>query len=154
MAAISMEQPHRLEAVIVRRRLTRIDTPMSGDEMVPGVPLEDVAHIVQVALTPVFLLSGIASLLNVINPRQGGLADTADGLHEQLLAAEGAEAGVLGGRLPRMRRRRQVIDVARSLPSASVRRSSRCSRGARNTAVATGLFLCSVPRSRAPWSVS
>ena len=33
------------------------------------VPLDSVAHVIQVALTPVFLLSGIGTLLNVINTR-------------------------------------------------------------------------------------
>ncbi|MGH7046423.1 MAG: hypothetical protein ACREE2_08540 [Stellaceae bacterium] len=35
----------------------------------PATPLELVAHIIQLALTPVFLLSGIATLLNVFSTR-------------------------------------------------------------------------------------
>jgi hypothetical protein len=37
----------------------------------PNLPLDTVAHIIQVALTPVFLLSGIATLLNVFSTRLG-----------------------------------------------------------------------------------
>ena len=32
-----------------------------------GTALDNIAHIIQVALTPVFLLSGIATLLNVFS---------------------------------------------------------------------------------------
>jgi hypothetical protein len=44
-----------------------------------GAP-EDVAHIIQVALTPVFLLTGVSGLLNVFNARLtriGGRAESA-----------------------------------------------------------------------------
>lgn len=114
--------------------------------MAMGVPLEDIAHIVQVALTPVFLLSGIASLLNVINARQGRLADAADALCDQLLAADCVEAAALSARLMRMRRHLQVIDAARACGAFA----AICTCAAtfalflgalRNTAVASGLFL-------------
>jgi hypothetical protein len=39
--------------------------------IIPNLPLDTVAHIIQVALTPVFLLSGIATLLNVFSTRLG-----------------------------------------------------------------------------------
>jgi len=45
--------------------------------------LENAAHIVQLALTPVFLLSGIAALLNVFATRLGRVADQADRLSAQ-----------------------------------------------------------------------
>lgn len=38
------------------------------------------AHIVQMALTPIFLLTGIASLLNVFSTRLGRIADQVDKL--------------------------------------------------------------------------
>lgn len=40
--------------------------------------LEAVTHVVQVALTPIFLLSGIAALLNVFASRLGRVADRVD----------------------------------------------------------------------------
>ena len=40
-----------------------------------GSALDTVAHIIQVALTPVFLLSGIATLLNVFSSRLARVAD-------------------------------------------------------------------------------
>ncbi len=44
--------------------------------------LEAAAHVVQLALTPVFLLSGIATLLNVFATRLGRVADQTDKLSE------------------------------------------------------------------------
>ena len=46
--------------------------------------VESVAHVIQVALTPVFLLSGIASLLGVLSARLARVADRVDALAEQL----------------------------------------------------------------------
>lgn len=45
--------------------------------------LETAAHVVQQALTPVFLLSGIAALLNVFASRLARVADQADALARQ-----------------------------------------------------------------------
>jgi hypothetical protein len=45
--------------------------------------LEAASHVVQLALTPVFLLSGIAALVNVFATRLGRVADQADTLSEQ-----------------------------------------------------------------------
>jgi hypothetical protein len=46
--------------------------------------VESVAHVIQVALTPVFLLSGIASLLGVLSTRLARVADRVDALADQL----------------------------------------------------------------------
>jgi hypothetical protein len=40
-----------------------------------GTALDTIAHIIQVALTPVFLLSGIATLLNVFSTRLSRVGD-------------------------------------------------------------------------------
>src|SRR4051812_26686024 len=49
----------------------------------PGNTLDTAAHVVQLALTPIFLLAGIASLLNVFTTRLGRIADRAHQLlHE------------------------------------------------------------------------
>ncbi len=86
---------------------------MTSGEMTMGVPLEDIAHIIQVALTPVFLLSGIGSLLNVINARLGRVADRADALADQMGKSSGAEAQALYSRLLRLRRRVRALDISR-----------------------------------------
>jgi hypothetical protein len=47
----------------------------SGFRSMTSETLESAAHVVQLALTPVFLLSGIAALLNVFATRLGRVAD-------------------------------------------------------------------------------
>jgi len=65
------------------------------------------AHVVQLALTPVFLLSGIAALLNVFASRLGRVADQADGVAEQPDGTRGRE-----DRLRVLRWRARVLDWA------------------------------------------
>ena len=73
---------------------------------VDAVPLDSIAHVIQVALTPVFLLSGIGALLNVFNTRLARVSDhvshTAD-----LLAADpqSADAALMRSHIRRLRRR-------------------------------------------------
>ncbi|RVU21121.1 DUF2721 domain-containing protein [Methylobacterium oryzihabitans] len=69
--------------------------------------LDSTAHIIQVALTPVFLLSGIATLLNVFSTRHGRIADQVEKLSD--LAADDP-VRVL--RLADLRRRSLALDVA------------------------------------------
>ena len=74
--------------------------------------VDSVAHVIQVALTPIFLLSGIASLLGVLSTRLGRVADRVDSLAERLEAAEPAERSRLQLRLTYLRRRSHVLDAA------------------------------------------
>ncbi len=71
------------------------------------VTLEAAAHIVQMALTPVFLLSGIAALLNVFAGRLGRVADQTDAL-----AAEPEDSGGRDSRLRVLRMRSHAMDWA------------------------------------------
>jgi hypothetical protein len=68
-----------------------------------AVTLEGAAHIIQLALTPVFLLSGIAALLNVFANRLGRVADQTDKL------AEDPQTEVRDRRLRRLRLRSVVL---------------------------------------------
>ena len=65
-------------------------------DAINAVPLDNIAHVIQVALTPVFLLSGIGALLNVFNTRLARVSDhvshTAD-----LLAADPPGPPAAGG---------------------------------------------------------
>jgi Protein of unknown function (DUF2721) len=74
--------------------------------------LESVAHVIQVALTPVFLLSGIASLLGVLSTRLARVADRVDALAEQLEADGPVDRRKLRRRLTYLRRRSHVLDAA------------------------------------------
>jgi uncharacterized membrane protein len=72
--------------------------------------LDEAAHLIQVALTPVFLLSGIAALLNVFAGRLARVADQLTALtaaiqKEPASAEQTKQLGLL-------RRRSLILDVA------------------------------------------
>jgi hypothetical protein len=65
----------------------------------PILPLDMVAHIIQVALTPVFLLSGIATLLNVFSTRLARVADRVDQITKGLEDTDAGEVALLAVQL-------------------------------------------------------
>ena len=73
---------------------------------------DSVAHIIQIALTPVFLLSGIASLLGVFSTRLARVADRVDALTEKFETAGRSERKRLEKRLNYLRRRSHFLDAA------------------------------------------
>ena len=75
----------------------------------PISPLDLVAHVIQVALTPVFLLSGIATLLNVFSTR---LARVADLIAKVTDGGDVADIAELGVYLSHLRRRSLALDGA------------------------------------------
>ncbi len=83
--------------------------------MTGGVPVDSIAHVIQVALTPVFLLSGIGTLLGVFNTRLARVSDHAEHASTLLKDCEDAEAAVLLAHLRRLRRRTVALDVAIAL---------------------------------------
>jgi hypothetical protein len=74
----------------------------------PLSPLDNAAHIVQLALTPVFLLSGVAALLNVFATRLGRISDQVD----KLVGDPTDEAPEVRSKLQYLRIRSGVLDVA------------------------------------------
>ena len=70
----------------------------------PPLDADTAAHIVQLSLTPIFLLTGIASLLNVFSTRLGRIADQVDKLE--------FEPAPNPRKAARLRLRSQVLDVA------------------------------------------
>jgi len=110
-----------------------------------GSGLDIVAHIIQVALTPVFLLSGIATLLNVFSTRLARVADRVDALSKEIEGADADEANALSAPLAYLQRRSLALDVAVVL--GAVGGAATCAAvlalfvGAlRNATVATVLF--------------
>jgi hypothetical protein len=69
-------------------------------------------HVIQVAITPVFMLAGIAALLNVFTTRFARVADQADAVSKVIKTADAAAAALLSRRLARLRLRSLVLDVA------------------------------------------
>jgi hypothetical protein len=85
--------------------------------LLPGTDLggavDNVAHIIQVALTPVFLLSGIGTLLNVFNTRSGRVSDHREHVNELLYNEnDSAVQARLHAHLMRLRLRTLVQDVS------------------------------------------
>lgn len=69
------------------------------------------AHVVQLALTPIFLLSGVAALLNVFTTRLGRIADQVDKL--------AVEPSKRPHQLARLRLRSRSLDFAALLTAAA-----------------------------------
>ncbi|MFJ7439407.1 DUF2721 domain-containing protein [Methylorubrum thiocyanatum] len=82
----------------------------------PGDP-DSIAHIIQVALAPAFLLSALATLLNVFSTRLGRVADKVDALSATLPGADGEARATLDRRLAYLRRRSLLLDLAVVLAS-------------------------------------
>ena len=79
--------------------------------------LEASVHLIQVALTPVFLLSGIAALLNVFTGRLARVADRLDHLSAELRTATEALAAEVHIEIAALHRRSVFLDAAVVLAS-------------------------------------
>ena len=77
-----------------------------------GSPLETIAHIIQLALTPVFLLSGLATLLNVFATRLARVGDKVESITKALDDADDEQGRVLQSLLKILHRRTIALDVA------------------------------------------
>src|ERR1700709_804322 len=98
--------------------------------------VENVAHLVQVALTPVFLLSGIGSLLNVFNTRLSRGSDHREDAAEPLRGeCDAATQRLFHRHLRRLRRRTLMLDASVVLSAMG---------GASTCGSALGLFLGSL----------
>ena len=77
-----------------------------------GSALDTIAHIIQVALTPVFLLSGIATLLNVFATRLARVGDKVEAVIKALDDADDEQRRALHALLKILHRRSVALDVA------------------------------------------
>jgi uncharacterized protein DUF2721 len=77
-----------------------------------GSALDTIAHVIQVSLTPVFLLSGIATLLNVFSTRLARVADQVEAASKALEGADATDAAILATRLVQLHRRSLALDAA------------------------------------------
>ena len=85
----------------------------------PAVAPEDIAHVIQIALAPAFLLSALATLLNVFSTRLGRVADKVDAAAARLRSADSDETARLSRQLAFLRRRSFLLDGAVVLASAA-----------------------------------
>lgn len=84
-----------------------------------GSPLDPIVHIIQVSLSPVFLLTGIATLLNVFSTRLARVADRVQALNKALPKADAEEVEALVEQLASLHRRSVALDVAVVLAAVS-----------------------------------
>jgi type IV secretory pathway VirB6-like protein len=84
-----------------------------------GITLDSVARIIQMALTPVFLLTGLATLLNVFSTRLARVTARVDQTITALTAAEPDAVEMLRDQLVDLRRRSLALDTAVILAAAA-----------------------------------
>mgnify|MGYP002401354669 CR=1 FL=1 len=86
---------------------------------IAGITLDSVARIIQMALTPVFLLTGLATLLNVFSTRLTRVTVKVDQTIKDLAGADAETAPVLRNQLGSLRRRTLALDAAVILGAAA-----------------------------------
>jgi len=77
-----------------------------------GIRLDAVASIIQMSLTPVFLLTGLATLLNVFATRLARVGTRVDQAINALSTADVESAPILRDQLLHLRRRSLALDTA------------------------------------------
>jgi hypothetical protein len=78
----------------------------------PPSTLQDVSHVIQLAVAPVFLLTALAAFLGVLSTRLGRIVDRARVLCDRVAAAKAPEAPPLQGELALLARRRHLVNLA------------------------------------------
>jgi hypothetical protein len=76
------------------------------------LPLDSAARVIQTALTSIFLLAGIATLLNVFSTRLARVVDRAGAVIKAIETADPETIKNLERELSRLRRRSIVLDTA------------------------------------------
>ena len=83
------------------------------------VPVNDVAHAIQLSLAPVFLLNGIGVLLSMLTSRLARVVDRARTLEHRLPLADADEAASLREQLSIISRRARLMNRAITLDTLS-----------------------------------
>jgi hypothetical protein len=87
--------------------------------MQPDVRVSAIAHVIQLAIAPVFLLTGIASLLGVLTNRLARIIDRARMLEGHLPGVTGEHRALIGTDLGMLARRAAHVSRAIGLFTAS-----------------------------------
>jgi hypothetical protein len=80
---------------------------------------DEIAHIIQLSVAPVFLLTGVATLLNVLSGRLARIVDRARVLEERLEAADATHARAIVNELLILERRGKMINGAITFSTGS-----------------------------------
>lgn len=82
-------------------------------------PIESIAHTIQLAVAPVFLLTGVSALLGVFTTRLARIVDRARHLEAEHPHATGAEARLMHEELNALAARARLVNVAISLATGT-----------------------------------
>jgi hypothetical protein len=83
------------------------------------IEISPIAHVIQLSVAPVFLLSGIGAILAVMTSRLGRIIDRARALETRLEDASGDRAQMLEADLETLTRRARLIGPAITLCTAT-----------------------------------
>jgi MFS family permease len=75
-------------------------------------PLEDLAHVIQLSVAPVFLLTAIGTILSVLSGRLGRVVDRSRVLRDRLEGAPKERQKSIHAELALLGRRRHLVNVA------------------------------------------
>lgn len=79
--------------------------------MITELPVTTIAHAIQLAVAPVFLLTGVAGILSVLTNRLGRIIDRSRFLHGRSLSADGPNQAIQA-ELKSLKRRARLIHWA------------------------------------------
>jgi hypothetical protein len=80
--------------------------------MPPETPISAIAHVIQLAIAPVFLISGVATLLSVLANRLGRIVDRARALETQLDTLNKPRRSLALEELGRLSARARLVNFA------------------------------------------
>jgi type IV secretory pathway VirB6-like protein len=83
------------------------------------LPVSTIAHLIQLAIAPVFLLAGIAGILNVLAQRLSRVVDRARSLERDYPSMAETERGRAGAELLVIARRMRLVNLAITACTAS-----------------------------------
>ena len=91
--------------------MTPADPPVSLAQM-NEAPLDAITHAIQLAVTPVFLMAGVAGILSVLAHRLARIVDRGRILHERVLRNDNADPLTTGAELRLINQRMWVVNTA------------------------------------------
>jgi hypothetical protein len=83
--------------------------------MLPQAHIPEIAHVIQIAVAPVFLLTGVAATISALTARVGRIIDRARGLEAELPGYTGRRAEETRRELCRLARRARLVNVSLTL---------------------------------------
>jgi hypothetical protein len=83
--------------------------------MLPAPHIPEIAHVIQIAVAPVFLLTGVAATISALTARIGRIIDRARALEAELPGYSSSRARDAHRELGRLARRARLINIALTL---------------------------------------